>query len=156
MRVTVLFVGAAVDLPLLSLLPGAPRIAWVATGWGGWNAADHDRVVQVVQRYPSVEHLVAHKQNSFTTLVVRGHRPPHEAVLDLLSPEGNTFVGFRDTSYRDTKFRGKGHHERTVIRRLHTCDSTRARFRRFTLVYDEETRVHCARWADFVRLAEAS
>lgn len=88
-------------------------------------------------------------EGTFSTLLVRGH-DPHEHVLDLLMPSDNTFVGFTDTVYSlpDSE-------ESSVIRRLHTCASTRARFRVFTLIERETTRIHCNDWFDMIRHCHA-
>lgn len=85
---------------------------------------------------------------TFSTLLVRGHHP-HRAVMDLLAAEGNTFLGFTGTIYRFDAA-----DDETVVHLLHTCETTRARFRMFTLVADETTRIHCAEWSDFVRHVE--
>lgn len=80
-----------------------------------------------------------------TALLVRGHHP-HRTVMNLLAPRGNAFLGFPGTSYRFD-----AEDKETVVHLLHTCETARARFRVFTLLHDETTRIHCADWWDFVR-----
>lgn len=81
----------------------------------------------------------------FSTLLVRGHHP-HACVLDVLSSKGNRFIGFPETMYDDV------YEHDTVIHRLHHCESTRSRFRMFTLIEDAGS-LHCADWFDFVHHA---
>ena len=118
----------------------------------------HDTNSNVVRRYGSrvryytstaipdhIERL--QPEGLFSTLLVRGH-DPHENVLDLLHPTDNTFIGFTGTVYSKEE-------SDTVIYRLNICESTRARFKMFTLVQGT-TRIHCNDWFDFVRHAHDS
>ena len=93
------------------------------------------------------EHLDRLKcEAPFSTILVRGHHP-HERVMELLGPEGNTFLGFTETMY----VHDDDDEDRSIVRRLHTCEHTRSRFRMFTLVEGETTHLHCTDWFDFVR-----
>ena len=89
-------------------------------------------------------------EGPFSTLVVRGHHP-HRNVAELLHPRENSFLGFSGTLYTP---RDDG--ENTMVNLLHECSRSRSRFRAFTLVRGDATRVHCSDWFDFVRLSSES
>ena len=67
------------------------------------------------------------------------------SVLDLLSPLP-TFVGFQGTIYsRDDNERD------TIVYHLHTSETVRNRFKKYVLVHEDGTKVHCQEWNDFLR-----